>query len=656
MHSYSYGKTGLLYLVILLLFLFPMTTGSMGEEEDKPEAKKVHGSKLRSVTMNFNDVDLRVLIKFISELTGKNFLVDPGIKGKVTILSPQKVTVDEAYKVFLSVLEVNGFTAVQAGKIIKIVASGEARAKALETRREREPSLIEDKVITQLVPLEYADSVALSKLLRPLIPKTGLLIPYMETNILIIIDVLSNINRLLNIINELDIPGEKEVINVFALEYARVEKLAPKLIKIFQKKKSKKAPAQMIKIIPDERTNSIVVLATPLVTSDIIMLIGKLDRKQARPRENIHIYSLQNAVAEDIAKVLLEIPAKAAAAKKGKAPIISKEVQISADKATNSLVIIADPDEYRILEEVIKKLDIPRIMVYVEVLIIEVSASKALDLGVEWRFGNEYKGGFGAGKEGGAWVTGRRGTDGGITDLAAGTLSAGFMAGVIGQGITLGTVTFATIGAFVEAVRTDSDFNILSTPQILTLDNEEATIEVGQNLPFVTRVDQGANEQDRAIQNIEYKDVGVILKVTPQINKNRFVRLKVEESVKSVIQTTALDNAILAPTTTYRSAKTTITVRDGETAVIGGLIETRISRGKTQTPCLGNIPGLGWLFKSTSDRDEKTNLFVFLTPHIIETPEERKKLHEDKSTEMEKELKNRRDKDQPETLRKMGYE
>jgi general secretion pathway protein D len=187
--------------------------------------------------MNFKDVDIRVLIKFISELTGRNFLVDPAVKGNATILSPQKVTIDEAYKVFLSVLEISGYTTVPAGKIIKIIPSAEAKEKALETRRKTKAKFPEDKIITQLTPLEYANADQISKLLRPLIPKTGLLISYPETNTLIIIDVLSNINRLINIINELDIPWDEEEINVFMLEHAKAEKLAPKLLDVFQKRK-----------------------------------------------------------------------------------------------------------------------------------------------------------------------------------------------------------------------------------------------------------------------------------------------------------------------------------------------------------------------------------------------------------------------------------
>ncbi|MCP4669577.1 MAG: type II secretion system protein GspD, partial [Deltaproteobacteria bacterium] len=265
-----------------------------------------------------------------------------------------------------------------------------------------------------------------------------------------------------------------------------------------------------------KRTNSLIVLATPQTTAVIEMLLEQLDGKQSRPRENIHIYVLENAVAEELVKVLSEIPGKGASGKKAKAPVISKDVKISADKATNSLVIIAEPDEYIVLEGIIKKLDSPRIMVYVEALIMEVTVDKAMSLGVEWRVGNNYDGGYGDDSDGGFWFGGNVGTDSdaGLDNLTSGLLSSGFIAGVLGRGITLGSVTFPTIGAFIRANKGDSDFNIIATPQILTLNNEEASIEVGQTIPFVTRVDRGTNVDDRSIQSFEYKDVGITLKVT----------------------------------------------------------------------------------------------------------------------------------------------
>ena len=645
-------------VLLIALVLCLGVSAAIGQEK---EAKPAY------ITMNFKDVDLHVFIKFISELTGKNFLTDPNVKGTVTIISPQKVTVDEVYRVFLSVLEVNGFTVIEAGQVSKIVPTAAAKTKAIETFLEKKLRTPEDKIVTQMVPLTHADALNLARLLASLVEKTGLLVPYAETNTLIVIDTLSNINRLVRIITELDVPGDEEIW-VTPLKYAKADDLAKKLATLFQERRGAAAGAGQqaglvradLKILPDERTNSLVVLAGPNPMAKIRVLVDRLDQRQARPRENIHIYSLQNAVAENLAKVLMEIPGKGTKDEKAKAAPVSKDVQISADKSTNALVIIAEPEEYAILEEVIKKLDEPRTMVYVEALILEVSANKALELGVEWRVGNTYDGGYGAGQPGGVWFGGSRGSNSPIADAYnTGTLTglpAGFVAGVLGKGITLGSITFPTIAAFVRAVKTDSDFNIISTPQIMTLDNEEASIEVGSNIPFVTQVDQGTETTSRAIQNFQYKDVGVTLKVTPQINDEGFIRLKIEESVKSVVSQTALQGTVLAPTTTYRTAKTSISVRDRETAVIGGLIETRMDRGTTQTPCLGNLPAFGWLFKTANDRDEKTNLMVFLTPHVVRNAEEATEIFGKKKGYMDKEADRANKVQEQEIIRKKAFE
>lgn len=318
-------------------------------------------------------------------------------------------------------------------------------------------------------------------------------------------------------------------------------------------------------------------------------------------------------------------------------------------------MIIADPDEYEVLVDIIRELDAPRTMVYVEALIVEVSASKSLDLGVEWRGADNFHGGFRQGSRGGVVLGGSPGAEA-VDALAQGVLPFGFSAGVVGKAITLGDVVFPSFGAFVKAIRSDSDFNILSTPQIMTLDNAEALIEVGQNIPFVTRVDQPSQTTERAIQTFDYRDIGVTLKVTPQINDNRSVRLGIEQSVKSVLERTALGGTVLAPTTTFRRAKTAITIKDGETAVIGGLIENRLDRGKTETPCLGGVPALGWLFKSTTDRDEKTNLMVFLSPHIVENPEESRTLYQQKKDHADRELGRAMDQIRNEPLRRKALE
>jgi general secretion pathway protein D len=602
--------------------------------EDK-QAQKGQEPGSRYVTIDFDNVDIAIFIKFISELTGKNFVIDKGVKGNVTIVSPAKISVDEAYKVFESVLEVHGYTAVPAGKIIKIVPAVEARSKDVETRLRKQAISAEDKVVTQLVPLKYADPNELKKLFAPLISKSSVMVSYPPTGMLIVTDVLSNINRLLRIIETIDVEGIGEEISVVPLVHATASKLATSLSTLFQKsviKTRKGAPSEtVIKIVPDERTNTLIILASEDDISKIKQLIKLLDKETPRGEGDIRVYYLQNSKAEDLAKVLMAIPTKEVkGAKEGKAPVISKEIQVVADIATNSLVITASKDDYLVLEEVIRKLDISRPMVYIEALLMEVSVTKGFDLGVEWRgidnIGSYEGRNFGV--FGGSTLGDSIFPNVSTTGLAS--LPTGFSLGVLGEGITIGGVTFPGIGAVIRAYQKDSDVHILSTPQIMTINNEEAEIQVGKNVPYLTRQDTSMTGIDYS--NYEYKDVGVKLTITPQINLERFVRLKISQEVSQLIKE---ESAVGLPTTLKRLAKTTVIIKDGNTVVIGGLIDETLNKTYYQVPCLGGIPWMEWLFKSRSTTEDKTNLYVFLTPHIIENPSEAKEVYIDKKKQID---------------------
>jgi len=593
-------------------------------------------SDTRYVTIDFDSVDIGLFIKFISELTGKNFVVDKGVKGKVTIISPTKISVKEAYRVFKSVLDVHGFTTVPAGSIIKIVPALHARSKNIETRLREEAIAPEDKVVTQLIPLAFANPDELKKLFAPLISKSSLIVSYSPTRMLIVTDVLSNIKRLLKIVEAIDVVGIGEMISVIPLEHATASLLSKPLVSIFQKtaqRAKKGAPlSPVVRIMAEERTNSLIILATEDDTLGIKKLIRLLDKEIPRGEGDIHVYYLQNANAEDLVKVLLALPSEEKKkAEKGKAPVISEEVQIVADKATNSLVIKAKKHDYLVIEDIIEKLDIPRTMVYIEALIMEVNVDKEFRLGVEWLGMEDFtyrgrKGGVFTGSGGAGGV----GDYSGITGLSGipPSLPSGFSLGVVGEAITIGSVTFPNVAAILQAYQKDSDVNILSTPQILTTDNEEAEIKVGENVPYLTKEATG----DQTYQTYEYKDVGVTLKITPQINQEQFVRLKI------FAENITLKGGVeeFRPTTLKRAAETTVIVKDKNTVVIGGIIGESTERGSYQVPCLGDIPVLGLLFKSQSRSRNKTNLFVFLTPHIIESPIEAQKIYDEKKEEMNK--------------------
>ena len=612
---------------------------------DKSDSSARNAARVRDnyekgdyITIYFNNVDIVEFIKYISELTGKNFLVDSNVKGKVTILSPTKITVKEAYKVLQSVLEVNGFTIVESDSITKIVPMIEARSKDIETGLREESIGPEDKLVTQLIPLKYANPEDILKVLSGLISKTSLIVSYAPTGMLIVRDVLSNIKRLLEIVDALDVEGTNEVISLIPLEHAGAESMAKSLTSIFKTTaiRSAKDTTASIAIVSDTRTNSIITLASEVDTLRIKELINLLDKEAPKGEGDIHVYYLQNANAEDLAKVLTSIPKEKTTATTAPSAettvVLSRDVQIISDKATNSLIITANKDDYLVLEDIIRKLDIVRKMVYIEALIMEVSMKKQFELGVEWYGGRSAGeladrdiGVFGGSNAGGASnLPSVTATTEGIGVV---NLPTGFSLGVLGDAIKIGGITFPSIAAVVRAYGTDSDIHILSTPQVIALDNEEAEIKVVDNVPFITRRDTSETGTDYS--NYEFKDVGVILNITPQINQERFVRLKISQEVSQVV---SLDERTGQPTTLKREAKTTVVIKDGQTVVIGGLIDETGNKTNYKVPILGDIPILGYFFRSKTESLDKKNLYIFLTPHIVENPEEAQELYENKKS------------------------
>ncbi|NQT68828.1 MAG: type II secretion system secretin GspD [Desulfobacteraceae bacterium] len=590
------------------------------------------GQSERFVSIDFNNVDINVFIKFISELTAQNFIVDQRVKGKVTIISPAKISVKEAYKVFESVLEVHGFTTIKAGEVTKIVPSPDARSKNIETRLKEEADSPEDKVVTQLIPLRYANPEEIKRLFAPLISKNSVILAYPPTNMLIVTDVYSNIKRLLRILHAIDVSGMGQELSVIPLEYANANEFVKILNSIFQAKRKPKGKdsGTSVQFVADERTNAIIVLASEVETARIKKLIQMLDKETPRGKEKIRVYYLENATAEDQAKVLQALPAKTGTTAKGKkAPLISQKVKITADKATNSLIIIGDKDDYQVLEDIIKKLDIPRSMVYIESLIVEVNVDKDFNLGVQWQAGGKTTIGNKDAAIGGGF---RPETSIIATPLTALPSLQGFSLGVFSGSVTIGGITFPNLAAIVQAYKKDKDVHFLSTPQILTTDNEEATITVGKNVPFQTR--SAAETGIETYSSYEYRDVGITLKITPQISKDRLVRLTISQLITKLdeLATTSADR----PTTLKRSIETTVIIQDKSTVVIGGLIDDSFTRTTYKTPCLGDIPLFGMLFSSVSKSSEKSNLFVFLTPHVIGNPAEAEEIYKNKKDDMDK--------------------
>jgi general secretion pathway protein D len=593
----------------------------------------------RYVTIDFNDVDINLFIKYISELTGKNFIVDRTVKGKVTILSPTRISEEDAYHVFESVLEVHGFTTVPSGSVIKIIPSVLARSKSIETIREQEALLYQDKVVTQLIPLTHTDPEDVKRLLAPLVSKTSVVIAHTDSGMLIITDFLSNITRLREIIQAVDVPSVGEELVVIPLKYASASNVAKAVSQLFMRTATpqQRQRVQSIQVIPYEQTNSLIVFASRTDIQKVHDLLAQVDTEAPKGTGKIQVYYLQHANAEEMVKVLTSLPddqaAAGDAAAKAAAPPISKDVKVMADIETNSLIITAQRDEYMVLEEVIQKLDIPRRMVYIEALIMEVSVSKSFEIGVQWGGAGTFADDTGRLFTG---FSGSRNTPfsqlqgaGSLTGESP-TLPAGFTVGVIKQGVEIGNVLFPNLGAVVRAYKDDSDVDIIAAPQILTTDNKEAEIKVGQNVPYITSANTTAAQQDYT--NYEYKDVATTLNILPQVNQSDLVRLEIGVEV---IKLRDQNDTSGTPITLKRTANTTVVVHNQETIVIGGIIDESMSSGEFKVPLLGDIPLLGWLFKTHANNQEKTNLFIFITPHIVENPAELASLYYQKRDIME---------------------
>ena len=606
-------------LISFISILLVAQTSDLSRAQDTGQSDSTQKTDQQQqfVSIDFNNVDINVFIKFMSELSGTNFVVDQRVKGKVTIISPSKISMEEAYKVFESVLEVHGYTAVKSGEVVKIIPSPDARSKSIETKLREEASAPEDIVVTQLIPLTYANPVEIKRLFTPMVSRSSVILDYPPTNILIVTDVYSNIKRLLKILKEIDVPGIGQGVSVIPLDFADATKLVNLLNTVFkpQVTKGKGVQQHIITMVADERTNTIVLLASEIDTQRIKKLIAMVDKETPRGKGKINVYYCKNATAEELAKVLQEVPTQeAGGAAQGKkaAPVVAGKVRISADKATNSLIIMADKEDYMVLEDVIKRLDIPRSMVYIEALLMEVDMSTSLNIGIDWTA-------FGSATLGGKETLVGGGFSGGFpqpSDL----LQGGLTLGMLTEPLTIAGVTVSNITAIVNAVKTNDDFRILSTPQVLTTDNEEARITVGENRPFQTR--STTDVSGGTFESFEYRDVGKTLKITPHVTEDRLVRMTINLEVTSINQAATLTTSSTLPVTLKRTVDTTVIVKDQQTIVIGGLIDDSTTANENKVPALGDVPLLGWLFRNKSKDNVKTNLYIFITPRVIKSPAE----------------------------------
>ncbi|MDH4008725.1 MAG: type II secretion system secretin GspD, partial [Desulfuromonadales bacterium] len=567
--------------------------------------------------------------------------------------SPDSMSLEEAYQLFLSVLYVKGFTIVPSGKVNKIVPIKGAKSENLPTvvGGQRQNS---DQFVTRLVRLQHLDAATIANsILSPLVPAAGNLLAYPPTNTLIITDSGANIDRLMRIIRELDIPGSASVLEVIPLFNADAEEVAKICDEIInqpgatrarrvRKDATPTAQEDVSKIISYKRTNSLIVMTNPDDLALIKGLISRMDQDSDSKRSNINLYYLENADAETLAATLNEIltgiKVQARTAGKdrdNKGPLSSGPLTITADKPTNSLIINARPEDYATLLGIIKQLDIKRKQVYVEALILELSMDATQRLGVSLQgaasydddgliFGssNQNTGPLGLGD--GLDDGGTGGVPSLLTRAVDGLLAGGFFNPITVTGPNGNEITVPTLSVLIDISKTDSDVNILSAPRLLTSDNEEAEIIVGANVPIITGrlTDTGSDGLAQSV-SVERQDVALVLRFTPQVTEGDLVRLSVYQELTDIVPATAGltasvgDPNEVGPTFTKRVLRNTVLAENGKTVVLGGLIDTSVTESVTKVPLLGDIPLLGWLFRRTSTTEEKTNLLVFINPTII---------------------------------------
>ena len=578
----------------------------------------------KGVVLNFSDVDISTMVKFISDLTGKNFILDERVKGKISVYSPAKLSTDEAFNVFTSVLELKGFTIVPAGKVYKVVPLSAARQSGTRVIADHDRGAVNDAYQARIITLTYISPQDAVSFLQPMISKDGHIAPFGPGNMLLVVDSAINIQKLLSILEVIDTPQRREGAELVYLKNAPVDGVA-RLVSDWLGGRNRDPKASGTSgtagvtggiVIPDTRLNALVVFGTDKDKEDIKRLVSLVDIAPPTSSGKINVYFLEYADATEMVKVLDGFIKGAAATAPGQpqgtvptqqSPFEGGKISVVADKPTNSLVIAASPNDYQSLLGVIQKLDKRRRQVYVQATIAEVSLTKLEAAGVQW-------GMIGGGGNNGVGAIGAYDPMGALSDLASvlGTLKA---AGFTIPSVSGSAVNFA---GFIRALEQNNLVNILSTPNILTSDNKEAEIFVGYNVPFLgnTTTVGGTNA---TYQSIDRKDTGITLKITPQITEGEYVKMDVYEEISSVIPTPPTISTT-KPTdlvTQKRNAKTSVVVKNNSTIVIGGLIQVNENEVDNKIPWLGDIPGLGWLFRYRSKTVDKTNLIIILTPKVI---------------------------------------
>jgi len=589
-------------LLCLSLWLTATITWS---QSDAPQESDEAQPVTEKVTLTLSDADIRDLIRWANDVTDKNIIIHPNVKGKVSVLAGDPMTPDEAFQVFLSVLQVHGYAAIPSGNSLKIIPDALAKQASVPiagTGRGSEKASVDlswangnEDVVVRIAKIKNVSALQLINLLRPLVPQVGHLAAYPTTNSIIIADRAANIEKILHIIQRIDQVGVVDI-ELIPLQYASADDVIELINKLLPKPQGKTADPQLINLAADERSNSILLTGDPATRQQIRSLINRLDQPLSG-EGNTQVIYLNYAKAADMVPILESVSGSVQKSDKDKAGA-EVEVSIQADEALNALVITAPTTLLNTMKGVIGKLDVRRAQVLVEALIVEVNEDLGNSLGIAWRTDSESN-----------TFAGSNTFPSDLTEFTGDTT------GILPKGLSLGYFRGGELRAVINALASETNANILSTPTIMALDNEEAQILVGESVPFITGTESREGNTN-PFQTVERQDIGVTLKVRPRINKDDSVTLEIEQSVENVLPTDPdLDTADIR--TSKREVKTRVLIGDDEILVLGGLIDDTLTEVESKVPLLGDIPLLGRLFKSTSTEIRKNNLMVFIHPIIL---------------------------------------
>ncbi|MGH8444485.1 MAG: type II secretion system secretin GspD [Solimonas sp.] len=582
------------------------------------------------ITLNLKDADINTLIATVSDVTGKNFIVDGRVKGKVTVISASPMNSNSLYETFLAVLQVNGFAAVPAGGAIKIVPDANVKWEGGAYNSDG-TRLARDEVVTHVYQLQNVSASQLVPILRPLMPQWAHLAAYQPNNTLIIADRAANVARLGELIRQMDQAGDRDIENVHLL-YASAPEVVRVLTTMTQQDKQADPASKPATVIADERSNSILIGGDKADRARLLAIVKQLDVELPEGGSTQVVY-LRYASAENLAPILegyaqqvKQSAQKSSTAGAAAAPIATSssggggDTRVLADKDTNALIITAPPKTMRQIRDVIAQLDIQRAQVLVEGIIAEVSANKQRDLGVNWAVYNPNSiAAAGILTQSAATALTNYATSGDATSAAASALTQGINLVAGGQH---GNTTF---GVLLQALRGDGNTNVLSTPTLVTLDNEEAKFSVGQEVPFLSGSysNTGSTSNSGSVnpfQTIDRKDVGTTLSVTPQISgEGNSVKLKLNLEISGIASGTAGSSNLI---TNKRTLSNVVGMESGQILVIGGLIDDQIQTSLTAIPLLADIPFFGALFRSSSIKKTKQNLMLFIRPSILRKGDE----------------------------------